>query len=59
MPLHSDRRATLQSAKRGPPFGLLLESPSDSVTPLIRATSPSGAAFLAERLSRSNLDGAK
>ncbi len=49
--IHSDRRATPQSAKRGPPFGVAAGSLSVSVTFLDRATSPLCTRFLAEKLS--------
>jgi hypothetical protein len=50
MLLHSERRATLQSAKRGPPVGLRQEA-SRSASPCTqRATSPLCTRFLAEKL---------
>ena len=51
MPKHSDRQATWRWAKIGPPpLGVASGSLSDGVTLLGRATSPPGAAFLAEKL---------
>ena len=50
MPSHSDRRRTQQWAKSGPPLGVVIGSPSDSVASLARATSPRCATLLAEML---------
>ena len=62
MPSHSDRRRTQQfypelrrrGAKSGPPLGVVIGSPSDSVAQrvfgLARATSPRCATLLAEKL---------
>jgi hypothetical protein len=44
---HSDRRATLRSAKSGPPRRDCLRKPPDVGALLVRTTSPPGARLLA------------
>jgi hypothetical protein len=50
MLMHSDRRATLQSAKIGPPAGFAQEASRSGVALLVRTTSPTYATLLAEKL---------
>jgi hypothetical protein len=50
MPMYSDRRVTLQSAKRGLPVGLRQEAPRSASPCMQRATSPLCTRFLAEEL---------
>jgi hypothetical protein len=50
MPLHSERRVTQQSAKRGPPVGLRQEAPRSASPRTQRATSPLCTRFLVEKL---------
>jgi hypothetical protein len=50
MHMYRDRRATPQSAKRGPPAGLRHEAPRPASPCMQRATSPLCTRFLAEEL---------